>query len=171
MQTDVDRRAFFKSLAHGGKKTTALVISEATGSKIDAMVYRRMLARRVKEIAAQDQACSFTMTLPWIEKTCYGCGICALLCPNRALEVDEEKEGRRTVYITPQKCTGCGVCKAVCRDGCIEELCAAKLPHLDKLILAKVESKSCEGCGRAMPVNKEDGMCIICRQKKKGKAK
>lgn len=166
-QADVDRRDFFRSLATGGKKTTALVISEATGNKIDAMVYRRLLARCVKEIAAQDKAFSCVMTLPWIEKTCYGCGICALLCPNQALEIGEEKDGIRTVYITPHKCTGCGVCRAVCRDGCIEELCAAKLPHMDKLILAKVQSKSCEGCGRAQPADKPEKLCIICRRKKK----
>ena len=166
-QADVDRRDFFRSLAAGGKKTTALVISEMTGGKIDAMVYRRLLARQVKEIAAQDKAFSCVMTLPWIEKKCYGCGICALLCPNQALEIGEEKDGVRTVYITPHKCTGCGVCKVVCRDGCIEELCAAKLPHLDRLILAKVASKSCEGCGRAMPADREEDLCVICRQKKK----
>lgn len=166
-QADVDRRAFFKALAHGGKKTTALMISEAAGGKIDAMVYRRLLARRVKEIAGQDRAFACVMTLPWIEEKCYGCGICALLCPNQALEVGEEQDGRRTIYITPHKCTGCGVCQAVCREGGIEGLCVAKLPHMDKLILAKVKSKSCEDCGRALSPDKEESLCIVCRYKKK----
>jgi len=163
----VSRRDFFRSMALGGKKTTALVLNDVVGSKVDAMIYRRMLAQRVREIASQDERFSCRMNLPWIKESCYGCGICALLCPNGALEISKEQDGVRSIMITPHKCTGCGVCKAVCRDGCIEEICAVNVPHLDRVMLAQVASRSCEGCGRAMNPASSETLCIACRQKRK----
>ena len=163
----VSRREFFRSMALGGKKTTALVLNDVMGGKVDAMIYRRMLAERVHELAAQEAEFSCRMMLPWIRESCYGCGICALLCPNGALEISEEQEGVRSIHITPHKCTGCGVCKAVCRDGCIEDICAVNVPHLHRVLLAQEVSRSCAGCGRAMKPDSSETLCIACRQKKK----
>jgi len=164
---DVNRRDFFRSMAKSGQKTGVLVWNDLSGSKVDAMIYRRLLARRVREMAKQGEKLSCRMMLPWPAEACFGCGICALLCPNGALEIGEEQDGKRPVYITPYKCTGCGVCKAVCRDGFMEEVCSVDVPHLDKLVLARVKSRSCECCGRALSPQKEETLCIACRQKKR----
>jgi len=164
---DVSRREFFRSMAHNGQKTGVLVWNDVAGSKVDAMVYRRLLARRVREMVKSGEKLSCRMMLPWMTDACFGCGICALLCPNGALEIGEEQEGKRPVYISPYKCTGCGVCKAVCRDDGIEEICAVDVPHLDRLVLARVSSRSCERCGRAISPRKEETLCIACRQKKR----
>ena len=164
---DVNRRDFFRSMMQNGQKTGVLAWNDIAGSKVDAMVYRRLLARRVREMAKQGEKLSCRMMLPWMTDACFACGICALLCPNGALEMGEEQDGKRPVYITPYKCTGCGVCRAVCRDGCIEEICAVDVPHLDKLVLARVASRSCERCGRAISPRKEETLCIACRQKRR----
>lgn len=163
----VSRRDFFRSIALGGKKTTALVLNDIVGSKVDAMIYRRLLAGRVRDLAEQDAAFSCRMMLPWIKESCYGCGICALLCPNGALEIGEEENGRRRVYITPHKCTGCGVCRAVCRENGIEEICAVNLPHLDQIVLSEVASRSCERCGRAISPKSEETLCTACKHRRK----
>ena len=163
---DVSRRDFLRSMTQGGKKMTALVYQDVAGSKVDAMVYRRLLTRRIRQIAAQEEfAC--TLPLPKIKEDCYGCGICALLCPHGALKVSDEENGLRSISISPYKCSGCGVCKAVCRDGNIEEIASMRVPHMDRVILTRVATASCEGCGRAMDPRKEERLCIICRQKKK----
>jgi len=154
-------------MLQSGQKTGVLAYNELAGSKVDTMVFRRLLARRVREETKQGEKLSCRMMLPWMTDACFGCGICALLCPNGALEIGEEKDGKRSVYITPHKCTGCGVCKAVCRDGCVEEICSVDVPHLDRLVLAQVASRSCERCGRAISPRKEETLCIACRQKKR----
>lgn len=163
----VSRRDFFRAMTHGGQKATALVLNDVIGSKVDAMIYRRLLASRVRELAKENERFSCRMALPWILDNCFGCGICALLCPNGALEIGEEQDGKRPVYITPHKCTGCGVCKEVCRDDCIDETCAVNLPHMDRLVLTEVESRSCAQCGRAISPRKEETLCTACRQKRR----
>lgn len=165
-QEGVSRRDFFKSVALGGKRTTALVLGDAAGSRVDAMIYRRLLAGRVKEIAENGEDADCRMRLPWFDETCYGCGLCAMLCPNRAIEVGGEEEGTRTMYVTPHLCTGCGVCAAVCRDGCIE-IADVKLPNLNRLAYARVASRSCARCGRAIPPKGEETLCTACRYTKK----
>ena len=161
------RRDFFRVMAHGGQKATALVVNDLVGEKVDAMIYRRMLAVRVRELVQKEETFSCRMTLPWISDACFGCGICALLCPNGALEIGEEQDGKRNIYITPHKCTGCGVCRAVCRDGCIEEICTMNLPHMDRLLLRQVESRSCERCGKPLSPHRKETLCIACRQKRR----
>ncbi len=163
----MSRRAFFSALRHGGQKTAALVVNDLVGEKVDAMIYRRLLASRVREMAQRNAQFSCRMALPWIKKECFGCGICALLCPNGAIGVGEEQEGVRSIYITPHKCTGCGVCKEVCRDGCIEQIGLMQLPHMDRLLLAQVSSCSCEDCGRAISPRKGETLCVLCRQKRR----
>ena len=44
---------------------------------------------------------------------CRGCGLCVELCPYKALDIEETKEGRKVKLITAA-CKGCGVCAATC---------------------------------------------------------
>ena len=160
----VSRRDFFKSMAHGGKKVGTMVVTDAAGVSIDGLIYRRMLARRVRELARAGEF-SCRMELPWFSQKCYGCGICAKLCPNGAIEVSEEKDGLRRMVITPYKCTACGVCMETCREGGIEEICAAKLSSLDRVTMAEVRSASCMRCGKAIVPDTGEAYCAACRQK------
>jgi formate hydrogenlyase subunit 6/NADH:ubiquinone oxidoreductase subunit I len=53
---------------------------------------------------------------------CAGCGLCARVCPNRAIEmVDVEEEGKtvKRPKIDMSKCCFCGLCQDACLTGAI----------------------------------------------------
>ncbi|MDE6218030.1 MAG: 4Fe-4S binding protein, partial [Muribaculaceae bacterium] len=46
---------------------------------------------------------------------CFGCGMCAAICPTNALSIRLDKNGFYTPRLTsPETCTGCGMCSRVC---------------------------------------------------------
>jgi heterodisulfide reductase subunit A len=47
---------------------------------------------------------------------CSGCGICELICPYRAIEIDKEKN---LAVISEALCKGCGACVSSCIRGAI----------------------------------------------------
>jgi len=44
---------------------------------------------------------------------CKGCGICAALCPRKALTMDS---GGKAAVVNQSLCTGCGMCESHCPD-------------------------------------------------------
>lgn len=104
----------------------------------------------------------FTVQLPKLTDHCYGCGMCSQFCPQDAITCSGEKDGKRSVYIVPWKCTGCGVCQAVCINKGIEGLANYRVPHMEKILLGKVPSASCEICGKAIDPKKDSKLCVLC---------
>lgn len=47
-------------------------------------------------------------------KSCYGCGVCFLKCPKKAIQMKYNKLGQKIPYIDKYKCINCGICKQVC---------------------------------------------------------
>ena len=53
---------------------------------------------------------------------CYGCGVCAIACAKKIIELKLNNEGFYEPFITDEsKCTNCGMCREVCAF-CHEEL-------------------------------------------------
>lgn len=48
-----------------------------------------------------------------IKDNCYGCSACLNICPNNAIEMQENEEGFKYPVIN-KNCTNCGLCKKVC---------------------------------------------------------
>ncbi|TET10280.1 MAG: CoB--CoM heterodisulfide reductase iron-sulfur subunit A family protein [Candidatus Atribacteria bacterium] len=51
------------------------------------------------------------------EEVCVGCGICEVLCPYSAIEIDKQE---KVAKINPALCEGCGTCCAACPSGALE---------------------------------------------------
>ena len=54
---------------------------------------------------------------------CKGCGICAVNCPQKVVELGKNvnSKGYYYAYMTqPDNCTGCANCAIVCPDGAIK---------------------------------------------------
>jgi len=68
------------------------------------------------------------------EDECSGCGICELLCPFQAIEL-QPRDGKRVSHVNEAVCKGCGTCGAACPSGAIS------MHHFtDEQILAQVEA-------------------------------
>lgn len=160
---DLFRKGFQKTV-----QTTSLMVNDTNQEHINGLAYRSLLADRIRTLYKEskpEERKSYTMRLPWFGTECYGCGNCVKLCPNHALEISEESEGKRLISITPWKCVGCGVCNVVCRDHGIQGIHSVKVPYLDKLPMVKVDSASCARCGRAMRPGRAERYCASCKQK------
>jgi heterodisulfide reductase subunit A len=68
------------------------------------------------------------------EEECSGCGVCEVLCPFQAIELQDRDE-KRVSHINEAVCKGCGTCGAACPSGAIS------MHHFtDEQILAQVEA-------------------------------
>ena len=68
------------------------------------------------------------------EDKCSGCGICELLCPFQAIEL-QPRDNRRVSHVSEAVCKGCGTCSAACPSGAIT------MHHFtNEQILAQVEA-------------------------------
>lgn len=45
---------------------------------------------------------------------CFGCGLCAVVCPSGALEIKLNRQGFFTPVADPGRCVKCGLCERVC---------------------------------------------------------
>ncbi|HXZ94954.1 MAG TPA: CoB--CoM heterodisulfide reductase iron-sulfur subunit A family protein [Dehalococcoidia bacterium] len=68
------------------------------------------------------------------EDECSGCGVCEVLCPFQAIEL-QPRDGKKVSHINEAVCKGCGTCGAACPSGAIS------MHHFtDEQILAQVEA-------------------------------
>ncbi len=50
-----------------------------------------------------------------VNSSCYGCGICARICPQKLIDIKLNQEGFYEPYLVNEnQCTNCGLCSSVC---------------------------------------------------------
>jgi len=71
---------------------------------------------------------------------CAGCGLCAKVCPNRAIEMVETTNKGKTkkhLEIDMSKCSFCGLCQDICPAGAIKLSTDIPSPTTNPLSLIK----------------------------------
>lgn len=181
----VDRRAFFSMLGNRAKTSVAAGVSSVLPAPKDdphkdGFAYRKMLAGMIRkdcverhnESKKENRPARFPeygVMLPEFGAKCHGCGVCVRVCPHKALSIETETEKTSVISIEPMKCTACGLCEAVCLHKGIEGMALTPVHHLENQGYVRVHHESCSKCGAAIARDAEDGMCIACAAKKRGR--
>lgn len=78
------------------------------------------------------------------KKKCNGCSVCSLVCPTKAITIQENGEGFLTPVIDNSKCVYCGLCVKKC------------VSESKKNVTTELDKTFCMGCGACVsicPVN------------------
>ena len=164
-----------KRMAKGLYRAAAARLPLLGDYNADGMQYRRALAetvlaeqkRALEAPEPREKAPDYGVSLPRFTVRCYGCGICEKLCPQKAIEIGPEQDGRRLIYLTPWKCTGCSLCVRACPHGGLAGLHTVRVPKLTRLALVRVSGASCERCGTPVPPGSDPLLCPACAAKAK----
>lgn len=102
----VGRRSFFQSLL----SATARGVSDFTESQT-----KRLYAFD-PVIWLEKQALTACSLFPGLETSarCNACGLCVMLCPEKAITIATDNSGQKSLIFEPLKCTGCHLCIGNC---------------------------------------------------------
>lgn len=143
------------------------------GRKRRSAPSRRSLLRRIIADASLERLdpSRCEATLPWgklsiDEQRCTACGICASVCPARAIVLRADAD-RRVFSLWTSVCTNCDLCQEACREGAIsfpEKLSIADFLNHEPEIAVSVTLGSCTVCGDSIPA-KYGTTCPTCERR------
>lgn len=101
----VARRSFFRSLFHAAADTATEIAAAQTQQQyaFDPVIWLEKQA---------PSPCALFPGLA-VQASCTACGLCTMLCPEKALVIRDTETGRELMF-NPVKCTACGLCRNNC---------------------------------------------------------
>ena len=84
----------------------------------ESIAQAKAAASRATTILVKDRVMAEGIVSSINENLCGGCGICEVLCPYTAIEVDRET---RVAKVNEALCKGCGTCTAACPSGAAQQ--------------------------------------------------
>ena len=101
----VARRSFFRSLFHAASETAAELAAAQTNRQyaFDPVIW----------LTRQNTSPNRLFPRLTLAPNCTACGLCHILCPEKALAVCQE-ENQPKLTFNPLKCTACGLCLNNC---------------------------------------------------------
>ena len=125
-------------------------------TKSNSLYYRKLLINVLTDNNYLREILRWTK--PQFGEKCWGCCLCADVCPTGALF-----SGNGTLYFIPWRCTECGICLSYCPEGAISgyESCDS-YPHGKGYVLIKSNLTKCGNCGHVMKKWKNKYRCLYC---------
>ena len=101
----VARRSFFRSLFHAASETAAEIAAAQTNRQyaFDPVIWLSKQTTTPNSLFPQLS----------LDKSCTACGLCHMLCPEKALTIHQEADTPKLDF-NPLKCTACGLCVNNC---------------------------------------------------------
>lgn len=152
----VSRRAFFTGLLGAAVNTAReAMLAGAGGGRFPS---RELSARHPpgRLTALNPPAAAYNNLV--IGEACRACGLCARLCPRRAIAVADNIASLDFVH-DPVKCDGCGVCAAHCPEAAIRLEAAGRL---DVHHVATRSLPRCAGCDQLYQPAGGQPLCLEC---------
>ena len=134
------------------------------------MDFRLLLHQRTKQLkAAMETPLRYGYYLPNVTDKCFGCGKCEKSCRANALKVEDLPDGQTRIVVTPWKCGECGICVASCSNHGIDGMKLRQLTTLGPVSIYKCTKTLCADCGKPIAPDSVDGICSVCRIKRRTK--
>lgn len=141
------RRDLFKMWKDESKRLATNMAPIKFEENKNYRIYRSLLVKKVRNMKAKiGSSVDYNWPVLEINNYCWGCGICATICPQRAITIKNESDGTRKFIHNYTRCTHCGLCKTVC---------------MDKAITTAV--KQGDGIEIFNKYNISSGTCLVCR--------
>jgi len=93
-------------------------LAHAPKSVDESIAQAKAAASRATTILAKDYVVGMGIVASVNENICSGCGICEVLCPYNAIEVDREE---KVAKVNEALCKGCGTCCSACPSGAAQQ--------------------------------------------------
>ena len=93
-------------------------LAHAPKSIDESIAQAKAAASRATTILAKDYVVGAGIVASVNENICSGCGICEVLCPYNAIEVDREE---KVAKVNEALCKGCGTCCSACPSGAAQQ--------------------------------------------------
>ena len=168
--TTVKHRSFTRRDAFGllfskSKSTAASLLPEDKDLAPDGMLFRRLLAHRLRQKSSGTQHLNWK--IPLFQDSCSACGLCTKVCPDQAIHRidDDAHSDPHTWYMAliPWRCTGCGICTQSCPSQSLS--LPDWTPRTDPTspIVLPVSALPCSRCGEPLPAGQKNGLCSRCQ--------
>lgn len=156
----ISRRKFFTQLLGAAIETAKEVVLPVTTTP--EPLSRNSFYSRISENGLELPECASQQVLTTITLTssCHACGLCAKVCPNRAIVIKEKGETEMQLYHNPLLCTRCGVCTTFCSQQAIGFTWARKLKTQ---LVANLSLPQCKYCGKYYQPIGEGEICLECK--------
>ena len=156
----IDRRSFFSALFSTGMETVRNVMWPADGmAPLPKAEWRaRIMHTHDRGLSSGKQSVFPALS---IAQNCSACGLCAKMCPAKALTA-EEKDTLLELRHSPLLCTGCGLCVKHCPEGSIKLLPEGELGR--QLLIVR-DFPRCNECGGAFQPAGRQLTCFECLMK------